>query len=98
MPRKKTKVYQLSTLQHHIRQFLIKSYLNFVFKSKTRSRSGFSNTSVYWTSKGCGRTYFTRKTLIDAMSFLITKCYITIGNLVFKQEIGIPMGIDPAPY
>ena len=27
--------------------------------------------------------------------FLIEKCYFTIGNMVFKQDIGIPMGIDP---
>ena len=26
------------------------------------------------------------------------KCYFTIGNLVFKQEIDIPIGIDPTPY
>ena len=36
--------------------------------------------------------------MIDAISFFITKCYFTISNLVFKQVIGIPMGIDPAPY
>ena len=29
--------------------------------------------------------YFTRQTLIDAISILITKCYFTIGNQVFKQ-------------
>ena len=39
-----------------------------------------------------------KTSLIDAISFLITKCYFNIGNLVFKQEIGIPMGADPAPY
>ena len=26
------------------------------------------------------------------------KCFITIGNMVFKQDISIPMGIDPAPF
>ena len=40
----------------------------------------------------------TRQIVIDAISFLITKCYFTIGNLVLKQEIPIPMGIDPTPY
>ena len=32
------------------------------------------------------------------MSFLIEEYYFTIGNLEFKQNIGIPMGIDPAPF
>ena len=45
--------------------------MNFVFKSKTRSRIGFSTTSVYWTSKGYGERYFLRQTLIYAVSFLI---------------------------
>ena len=30
--------------------------------------------------------------------FLITKCYFTIANLVFKQEIDNTMGIDPPSY
>ena len=29
--------------------------------------------------------------------FLITKGYFTTGNLVFKQDFGIPMDMDPAP-
>ena len=30
--------------------------------------------------------------------FLIKNCCFTIENLVFKKDIGIPMGIDPAPF
>ena len=29
---------------------------------------------------------------------LITETYFEFGNLVFRQSIGIPMGIDPAPF
>ena len=32
------------------------------------------------------------------VNILITKCYFTIRNLVFKQEFVISMGIDPAQY
>ena len=32
------------------------------------------------------------------MSFLINKCLFGIGDMIFKQDIGIPMGIDPAPF
>ena len=58
----------------------------------------FQKHQNYWISKGCGRRYFTRQTLIDAISFLITKCYFTIGNLVFNQVIDISIGIDQTPY
>ena len=30
--------------------------------------------------------------------FLIKNCYFTIRNMVFKQDFGIPMGINPAPF
>ena len=40
----------------------------------------------------------TRQMLIDTISFLITKCYFTIGNLVFNKEIDIPLVVDPVPY
>ena len=39
-----------------------------------------------------------KQTLIDTISFLIPKFYFTIGNLMLKQEIGILMGLGPAPY
>ena len=58
---------------------------NFVFKSKTRSCIGFSKTLICRTSKRCERRYFTGHTLIDSISFLITKCLFTIGSLAFKQ-------------
>ena len=77
---------------------ILSEVTNFSFKTKTRSRIGFSYTSVYWITEACGRRYFTRQTLIDVISFLNTKCHFTIGKLVFKQEIGIPMGNDSASY
>ena len=32
------------------------------------------------------------------MSFFINECFFTIGYMVSKQDIGKPMGIDPAPF
>ena len=90
-----------TTILHNLLIKVLCKVINFVFKSETRSRISFSKILVYWASKGCGRRYFTRQTLIDAISFLITKCYFTTGRLVFKQEIGIRLSfqkkdIDPA--
>ena len=33
-----------------------------------------------------------------AVSRLVTNCYFTVGNCVLRQSIGIPMGIDHAPF
>ena len=32
------------------------------------------------------------------MSFLINKCFFTIGNMVFKQGVDIPMRNDQVPF
>ena len=87
-----------TTIPHNKLIDVLSEIIEFVFKSNIRNRIGFSPSSVYWTSKGVDKRYFTKQRLIEAISFLITKCYFTIGNLVFKQDIGIPMGIDPAPF
>ena len=52
--------------------------------------------SIYWTSKGAGRRYFTKQTLVNVMSFLINKCFFTIDYMAFKKDVGISVGIDPA--
>ena len=84
-----------TTILHNHLTKALSEVINFLFKSKNRSRMGFSRTLIYWKSKGCGRRYFARQTMTDAASFLITKYF---GNPVFKQEIGTLMGIDLAPY
>ena len=38
---------------HNLHIEVLSEVLNFVFKSNVQSHIGFSNTSVYWTSKGC---------------------------------------------
>ena len=85
-------------LPHKLLIEVLDNIIDFVFKSSTRNRIGFSKSSVYWTSKGIHNRYFTKETLKEALRHLITKCYFTVGNLVFQQIIGIPMGIDPAPF
>ena len=87
-----------TTIPHNLLIKVLSGIIHFVFKSKVRTKSGFSATSIYWTSKGLSKRYLTEESLIEAITFLIKNCYFTIGNMVFKQDIGIPMGTDPAPF
>ena len=41
---------------------------------------------------------FSKDKIKDALKFLMSSCFFTLGNLLFKQVIGIPMGSDPAPF
>ena len=57
---------------------VLSEVINSVFKSKVRQHIGFSKTSIYWASKGAGRRYFSKKTLVNAISFLTNKCLATL--------------------
>ena len=42
--------------------------------------------------------FFDENSLIESLNYLLDNCYFTIGNLVFRQIIRFPMGVDPGPY
>ena len=49
-------------------------------------------------TKTKGGLRFSKTSLETAINHLIGNCYFNIGNVTMKQAIGIPMGIDPAPF
>ena len=56
--------------------------------------------TAYWTdtpSKACSRYSFTEGKLIELVEYLIDNIYVSIGNRVYRQCVGIPMGTDCAP-
>ena len=87
-----------TTIPHDLLIKVLSEIIDFVFSSSQRNRIGFSASSVYWTSKGKDKRFFTKASLVETVTFLNKQCYFTVGNLVLKQDIGIPMGIDPAPF
>ena len=76
-----------TTILHKLLLKVLSEVINFFFKSKVRKCIGFSKTSIYWTSKGAGRRYFTKQTLINAISFLINKCFVTLLIKWFLNKI-----------
>ena len=54
-----------ATIPHKLLLKVLSKVINFLFKSKVRKRIGFSKTYIYWTSKGAGRRYFTKQTLVN---------------------------------
>ena len=57
---------------------VLSEVISFVFKSIVTQHIGFSKTSIFWTSKGVGRRYFTKQALINTIFFLINKCFFTL--------------------
>ena len=69
------------------------------FKNKgSRKYLTVFNTYSYWTKKRHGSSSFTRSKIKFLVTCLIKECHFQFSNLVCRQCIGIPMGIDPAPF
>ena len=41
---------------------------------------------------------FTKVSFKEAVKYLMNNCFFTLGDHVYRQKIGIPMGSDPAPF
>ena len=41
---------------------------------------------------------YTKEQLTEMVNYLIDNCYVTCGDSLFRQKIGIPMGTDCAPF
>ena len=94
--------YDFSTLYTNIpHQLLINSLneiIDFVFKGGNKRYIVISNKRAFWGSRKIYKQYFTNTSLKTTITNLIQNCYFTVGNVIMKQVIGIPMGIDPAPF
>ena len=56
--------------------------------------------TAYWSdtpSKVCSRYSLTEEKLMELVEYLIDNVFVSVGNRVYKQCVGIPMGTDCAP-
>ena len=101
---KSISTFDFSTLYTKIpHQKLIKELseiIDFVFDFGRNSIIAISKFGkVYWCEKKPKDLIsFSKSSLKTAVQYLIENCYFTVGKVVMRQAIGIPMGIDPAPF
>ena len=69
-------------------------------KKKQQNRKYITVTkyATFWSKNKRGDESFTKQQIKQLITHLIKETYFQIGNLLFRQRIGIPMGIDPAPF
>ena len=76
----------------------ISELINFTFTQKQMRYINVSKNFVAsWSNKGLGKWAFTNVDLVEMFTFLIENIYVTFGDMVYRQIIGIPMGSDCAP-
>ena len=73
--------------------------IDFVFMGGDKSyiKIGLSGQAYWARAKGRG-VAFTKGSLKMAVAHLIENCFFRVGDRVMRQAVGIPMGIDPAPF
>jgi hypothetical protein len=99
--------YDFSTLYTNIPHDKLKSVLNeitdFCFKGCQQSKILIKKGDARWCHEPNSKNNSVKK-LMDkdlvkkSIAHLLDNCYFTVGNDIFKQVIGIPMGTDPAPF
>ena len=47
---------------------------------------------------GFPRTDSIEDSLIETVDFLIDNCFFRLGDRIFRQIIGVPIGVDPGPF
>ena len=78
--------------------------VDFAFKGGNVRKDGnrkyltVTSHSAFWSKKKKRNNSFTKQQIKILVAHLIRETYFQVGNLLFIQRIGIPMGIDPAPF
>ena len=95
--------YDFSTLytklSHDKLIYELHKLIDFVFDAGDRNYIKLDTRGkAFWGKKSKNSVGYTRHGLKVAVKFLIENCFFTVGNIIVRQAIGIPMGIDPAPF
>ncbi len=82
----------------------LNNIVDFAFNGGNQKKDGnrkyltVRGSSTFWSKKKHGKNSFTKQQIKLMTAHLIKETYFQIGNLLLKQCVGIPMGIDPAPF
>lgn len=101
-PAKSVTTYDFSTLYTNIPHGSLKEALtaiiNKCFANSKKKLITVNNTEAFWNNIPSARLFSSNKTtLLNCIKFLIDNTYFKCGDLIFRQNIGIPMGTDPGP-
>ena len=92
--------YHFSTLYTNLKHNEIKVALRDVVKLAFR-HSKCNYISIYnkgfaWVKKPRESTFkFSVESLIDAIDFVLDNSYFSMGSNIFRQIVGVPIGVDP---
>ena len=78
---------------------ILHKLIDFCFNGGGHKYITISKFGSYWTKERSEtKISFNKQQMKDAVTYLLSNCYFTVGMKLFCQLIGIPMGSDPAPF
>ena len=94
--------YDFSTLYTSIPHDCLKNALKSLIQEAYRVRDNTflvvcNNGKVAWSDVPSTRQSLTEDKLISYVEYLIDNIYVSVGNRIYRQCVGIPMGTDCAP-
>ena len=87
------------THQHNDIKLALSSVIKLSFKHRKAKYLAIYNNSFAWVNSPRDNTFcYEVNTLIESINFLIDNCYFSLGRFVFRQIIGVPIGVSPGPF
>ena len=102
---KRVHIYDFDTLYtslpHDKLKLCISSIIKDSFKSSKKAFIRVTPKSATFSDsarKYKGTYILDENEVIEMYNYMIDRCYIEFKGKVYRQHIGIPMGVDPAPF
>jgi len=77
---------------------VLKKVVDKAFKGGQNQYVNITKYQANWSNKKNKENIVTKDEIFSMIDILIDNTYFQLGNSVYRQIIGIPMGIDPAPH
>ena len=84
-------------IEHNNLVKVLNDIIDLAFKGGKRKIIAFDDYKAFWAIKRRKKS-FTKEKLKAVVKHLVQECHFEVGNCTLSQIIGIPMGIDPAPF
>ena len=79
--------------------YVLNNLIDFCFDGGPSDFIAITRFGAQWVDCPTGyKLIFDKQKVKEAVKFVMMNCYFTIGDKIFQQIIGIPMGSDPAPF
>ncbi len=75
----------------------LKNCIDIAFKGGNNQKITVGRFQSKWGNSSKGNSY-TKEEIFQMVDDIIFNAFFSVGDHVFRQKVGIPMGVDPAPF